>query len=312
MFRIGVVTLDGFALMSYASVVEPLRAANLLNEEPIYRVINITYFKEAKSSAGVIVAGESFIGDDIRLDIVLVIAGGDPFLIDDQKLFNWLRRLSKFGSIIGGVSGGPVILVKAGLMVDRRMTVHWEHAEGLSEMRADIVLERSLYVIDRDRMTCAGGTAPMDMILAVISAKQGIIFAQFVSDWFLHSEIRPSGSAQRGRLADRVGSNNSKVLSAIELMENHLADPLTLLQLADLIGIGERQINRVFKKNIGRSTMDYYRRLRAEKAKNLLRNSSLKVSEIAEATGFSNPSHLSRIFFEIFGCSPSKYRFDIY
>ena len=312
MFKIGVVTLNGFALMSYASVVEPLRAANLLNEKPVYKVINITSLKSSQSSSGVFVEGESFIGDDIRLDIVLVIAGGDPFLIKDQKLFSWLRRLSKFGTIIGGVSGGPVVLAKAGVMIDRRMTVHWEHAEGLSEMRTDIVLEKSLYVIDRDRMTCAGGTAPMDMMLAVISARQGTIFAQFVSDWFLHSEIRPSGSVQRGRLADRVGSNNSKVLSAIELMENHLGDPLTLLQLADLVGIGVRQINRVFRNNLGRSTMDYYRGLRAEKAKNLLRNSTLKVSEIAEATGFSNPSHLSVVFSDIYGCPPSKYRFDVY
>jgi transcriptional regulator GlxA family with amidase domain len=300
-------------LMSYASVVEPIRAANLLSEKPLYEIINITRLSVgAKSSSGALIAGDKLIGDDIMLDLLLVVAGGDPFLVDDKKLFNWLNRMAKFGTIIGGVSGGPVLLVKSGVMSDRRMTVHWEHAEALSEMVTNVILERSLYVIDRDRMTCAGGTAPIDMMLALISANQGAVFAQFVGDWFLHNEIRPSGGAQRGRLADRIGSNNIVVVNAVELMENHLADPLTLVQLSSLVGISERQINRLFKSNLGKSTMTYYRGIRIEMARNLLRNSALKVSEIAEATGFSNPSHLSGVFSEIYGYPPSKYRFDSY
>ena len=313
MYKVGVLTLDGFALMSYASLVEPLRAANLLSQKPLYEVLNITtQVSGAISSSGMRVGADRTIADNVKLDFLFVIAGGDPFLINDKKLFTWLRRLAKFGTTIGGISGGPVILIKAGIMADRRMTVHWEHAEGLSEFGHNIILERSLYVFDRDRMTCAGGTAPIDMMLALISAHQGAVFAQFVSDWFLHTEIRPSGGAQRGGLAARIGSNNLLVLSAVELMENHLADPLSLSQLASLVGICERQINRVFRNNLGKPTMSYYRGLRVHKAKNLLRNSRLKISEIAEATGFSNPSHLSGVFSDIYGYSPSKFRVKSY
>lgn len=309
MYKVGVLTLDGFALMSYASLIEPLRAANLLSEKPLYEVLNVTsHVSGAMSSSGMRVCADRTIADNVKLDFLFVIAGGDPFLINDKKLFTWLRRLAKFGTTIGGISGGPVILIKAGIMAGRRMTVHWEHAEGLTEFGHNIILERSLYVFDRDRMTCAGGTAPIDMMLALISIHQGAVFAQFVSDWFLHTEIRPSEGAQRGGLAARIGSNNSLVLSAVELMENHLADPLSLSQLASLVGICERQINRVFRHNLGKPTMSYYRSLRVNKAKNLLKNSRLKISEIAEATGFSNPSHLSGVFSDIYGFPPSKYR----
>ncbi|MDG2475068.1 MAG: GlxA family transcriptional regulator [Paracoccaceae bacterium] len=309
MHKVGILTLEGFPLMSYASVVEPLRAANLLSQKPLYEVVNITPTGDGtRSSSGICVVGESPFATSSKLDILFVIAGGDPFLVKDKKIFAWLNRLSKFGTIIGGISGGPVILAKAGIMGDRRMTVHWEHAEGLLELDQKIILERSLYVFDRDRMTCAGGTAPLDMMLALISAQQGTVFAQFVSDWFLHTEIRPSGGAQRAGLADRIGSNNAIVLLTIELMDNHLADPLSLTQLAELARISERQLNRVFTNNLGKSTMAYYRFLRIEKAKNLLRNSNLKVSEIAEATGFSNPSHLTGIFSNAYGCPPSEYR----
>ena len=308
-YKIGILTLDGFPLMSYASVVEPLRAANLLSQKTLYEVVDITPTKDGvRSSSGVLIYGKSTLAENIKFDILFLIAGGDPFLIDNKKLFSWLNRLTKFGTIIGGISGGPVILTKAGIMGDRRMTVHWEHAEGLLELDHKVILERSLYVFDRDRMTCAGGTAPLDMILALISSHQGAVFAQFVSDWFVHTEIRPSGGAQRGGLANRIGTNNKLVLSAVELMENHIADPLTLLHLARLVGISERQLNRIFKKNLGRSTMAYYRSIRLEKAKNLLRNSHLKISEIAEATGFSNQSHLTGLFSEFYGCVPSNFR----
>mgnify|MGYP002841070658 CR=1 FL=1 len=270
---------------------------------------NITISKfGVESSSGALIRSDNLIGEAGKLDLLFVIAGGDPFLVSDKRLFNWLKRLAKFGTIVGGVSGGPVILVKAGLMKDRRMTVHWEHAEGLLEIGSDILLERNLYVMDRDRITCAGGTAPLDMMLGVISSRQGSVFAQYVSDWFLHTEIRPSGGAQRSGLVGRVGTNNSTVLASIELMENHLGDPLTLTQLSDLLSVSERQINRVFRNNLGKSTMTYYKDLRTAKARNLLKNSSLKISEIAEATGFSNPSHLTVVFSNRYGCSPSKFR----
>ena len=301
--------MDGFPLMSYASVVEPLRAANLLSQKTLYEVIDVTPTDNGvRSSSGILITGNSTLAENSKFDILFVIAGGDPFLVENKKLFRWLNRLTKFGTIIGGISGGPVILTKAGIMGDRRMTVHWEHAEGLLELDHKVILERNLYVFDRDRMTCAGGTAPLDMMLALISSQQGTVFAQFVSDWFVHAEIRPSGGAQRGGLANRIGTSNSLVLATVELMENHIADPLTLLQLAKLVGISERQLNRIFKKNLGRSTMAYYRSIRLEKATNLLRNSNLKISEIAEATGFSNQSHLTGLFSGSHGCVPSQYR----
>ena len=308
-YKIGILTLDGFPLMSYASVVEPLRTANLLSQKTLYEVVDITLTKDgARSSSGIVVVGKNTFDMKARFDIVFVVAGGDPFLVESKKLFSWLNRLAKFGTIIGGISGGPVILAKAGILGDRRITVHWEHAEGLLELDQKVILERSLYVFDRDRMTCAGGTAPLDMMLALISSQQGTVFAQFVSDWLVHAEIRPSGAAQRGGLASRIGTTNSLVLMTVELMENHIADPLTLGQLAALVGISERQLNRVFKQNLERSTMVYYRSVRLGKAKNLLRNSNLRISEIAEATGFANQSHLAGLFATSFGYAPSQYR----
>lgn len=168
--RIGVLPIEGFALMSYASTVEPFRAANTLSRRNLYEVINISVDGLAVQSSGAAsVTPQQSIHDQINLDYLFIVAGGNPALFDNRSVFNWLGRMSRFGSRLGGVSGGPVILASAGLMGDRRMTVHWEHAEALAEISPHLLLERTLYVMDRDRLTCAGGTAALDLMLALIT-----------------------------------------------------------------------------------------------------------------------------------------------
>jgi transcriptional regulator GlxA family with amidase domain len=146
------------------------------------------------------------------------------------------------------------------------------------------------------------------MALALISRRQGTFFAQLVSDWFLHTEIRPSGGPQRSNLINRVGTTNNKALIAIELMETHIADPLSLENLGNLTGVSRRQLNRVFQKAFNKGTMEYYREIRLEKAKNLLRNSRMSVAEISEVTGFCTASHFSSSFLNLFAVPPSDYR----
>jgi len=307
--RVGILPIGGFALMSYAATVEPFRAANLLSRKALYQIINIgPKDGPIQSSGATQVTPEATIGAPLELDYLFVVAGGDPVAFDDRKVLNWLARMGRSGVRMGGVSGGPVLLAKAGLMTGRRMTVHWEHAEALAEMSPHLLIERTLYVIDRDRLTCAGGTAPMDLMHALIAEHHGAVFAQHVSDWFMHTEIRPPIGPQRGGLVERVGSTNAAILDAVRGMENHIAEPVTLGHLAKAAGISPRQLNRVFREHLGRSTMSYYRDLRLAKAMNLLRNSPLPLTGIALATGFANSSHFARLFAQYFGRPPSSFR----
>lgn len=307
--RIGFIMVDGFALMSYAAAVEPLRAANLLAGSPIYRVEHIASGRDVvNSSSGAHVAVTQLSDVKPGLDVAMVVAGGDPFLVDDPALFGWLRRLARTGVQLGGVSGGPVVLARAGLMSKRRMTVHWEHAEGLSEIDPDLLIERSLYVIDRDRMTCAGGTAPIDMMHALIASQHGEAFARQVSDWFIHTEIRPSEGPQRAGFIQRYGSTNPGVILAIETMENNIAEPLTLSGLSLRTGVSARQLNRLFAATFGQGTMAFYRDLRLAKARNLLDNSVLSITEVALAVGFGSAAHFSQAFKTWSGRPPSEVR----
>lgn len=188
------------------------------------------------------------------------------------------------------------------------MTVHWEHAPALAEIAPHLLLERSLYVIDRDRVTCAGGTAPLDLMHALIARHHGAGFAREVSDWFMHTDIRPSGDPQRAGLVERLGTTSAPVLDAVAAMQSHMGDPLTLAQLALIAGVTPRQLNRLFQDRLGDSTMRYYRKERLRLALHLLRGSALSITDIALATGFSGSAHFSTAFSTWHGVPPSRAR----
>lgn len=311
--RVGIVPLDGFAMMSFAATVEPLRAANRLAQQELYQLVFIGEHREIRSSGGAIVPCDELIGTHAKLDLLLVVAGSDVggetlVSFKHQRLFHWLRFIAQQSVMLGGVSGGPAILAKAGLMHERRMTIHWDHAQALATLMPELLLERSLYVRDRDRLTCAGGTAPLDMMHALFVEQQGADFARSVSDWFLHTDIRGSSDPQRSGVAERFNVRHPPLLAVIELMENHVADPLDLDQLARVALLSPRHLNRLFHDKLGLSAIAFYRRLRLDKARNLLLQSALSIAEIASATGFCNTSHFGRCFRQSYACSPNEMR----
>ena len=209
---------------------------------------------------------------------------------------------------LGGVSGGQFILAAAGLLEGRRITVHWEHAEALAELEPDLMIERTLYMIDRDRVTCAGGIAPLDLMHALMAEHHGPDFARRVSDWFMHTDVRPSGGPQRAGLVERFGTTDQAVIDAIEVMENRIADPLCLDEIAKFASVSKRQLNRLFQEKLQKTVMGFYRDLRLQKARSLLTSSSLSMTQIALATGFSSSAHFSKAHTELYEVSPSTVR----
>ena len=307
-YRIGLVPMPGFAFMSYASISEPLRAANLLSGQLLYDVRHYAAESYVPSSgAGGIFDCQPY-SDEEPPDLLMVIAGGDPFAAKDDFLMDWLARLAGKGVRLGGVSGGPVILARAGVMSGRRMTVHWEHAAELSERFPDLIIERRLYIMDRDRVTCGGGVAPMDFAHALLHERHGAAFARLVSDWFLHTDIRAATAPQRtGSIADEE-IRSRHLPQVISAMQDHIADPLSLSQLALMAEISTRQLNRLFQETFRVSAMAYYRTMRLEVVRRLLRNSTMSLIEIAEATGFTSTSHLSAAYSAHFDIRPSRDR----
>ena len=308
-FNIGFLLIDGFALMSFSAVVEPLRAANLIAKNKLYDIDYYSIDKEfSTSSSNAIIETTKSFNDMGHLDLLFVVAGLGSTSFKIPKVLKSLRQLANQGVMLGGVSGGPVILARAGVLKNRRFTVHWEHASEMAELFPELVIERTLYIKDRDRYTCAGGVAPLDMMNAIITEHHGNNFAQKVSDWFIHTEIRPSASPQRSGLSERYPNATDTMVLSIEAMRNHIADPLDLDQLAKISEVSVRQLNRLFKDKLGLGTMEFYRQQRLQTAEKLIKQSSMKIIDIANATGFVSAAHFSSVFNKQFGTTPSALR----
>jgi transcriptional regulator GlxA family with amidase domain len=305
----GFIPLPGFALMSYAAAVEPLRAANLLAGRPLYRWTNyIVSGDETLSSSGASVHGERLPVDRGSLHTVFVTAGGEPKDWMVRPVIGCLRRLARQGVRIGGIAGGPYLMAAAGLLADRRFTIHWEHVEALVEAFPTLKPERSRFILDRDRLTCGGGIAPMDMMHALITERMGEAFARRVSDWFLHTHVDMPSAPQRASLAERYSVHHPVLLAILEKMETTLSAPLDRVAMASFAGISPRHLDRLFQTRLRTSFLHHYHQLRLGHARNLLRQSALSVTEIGFACGFASSSHFARCYRAQFGITPSAER----
>lgn len=282
--------------MSYAAAVEPLRAANTLSGCTLYRWWHAAPGGgTVQASNGVTILSEVEVGSiELDVDRVFVCAGGNPTEFDDPRLSVWLRELARQGVTIGGISGGPYLVARAGLLAGRRCTLHWEHVPAFEERYPEIEVVRSLFEVQGDRVTCSGGIAALDLMLNLIERDHGQGLAAGVSDWFLHNQMREGLSPQRMDLRLRFGIRDPRVLRVLAAMEANLETPISREALAELARVSVRQLERLFNELLGVGLHRCYLNLRLDRAHQLRRESSLSGSEIATATGFTNADELSR------------------
>jgi len=308
MESVGFLLIPGFSLLAYAAAVEPLRAANQLAGKTLYRWWHaVPEDVPARASNGAAVVPDFRFGTDAGpLDMLFVCASGNPAAFNDRKTFNWLRKLARQRIVLGGISGGSFVLAKAGLLSGRRCTIHWEHMAAFQESFPDITVTRSLFEIDGDRITGAGGVAGLDMMVALIARDHGTDLGAAVSEWLLHTHVREGMRPQRMDLRFRLGVGDERLLAVLREMEAHFEAPLSRQRLASLAGLSLRQLERSFRKELGRGVQQHYRTLRLARARQILRETSLSMLEIAVATGFSSASQFARAFRREFGFPPRE------
>ena len=294
--------------MSYASASEPFRAANLLSGAPLYATQALCLGQPVQSSQATQAVNPVPISDGQRFDLIFLIAGGDPFAVSDPYLNQWLRAQARLGTRLCGVSGGPVILAKAGLMGGYRMTVHWDHAPALQDLFPDLLLSRSIYVVDRGRLTCAGGIAAFDMVIALINEHQGADLAERVSDWFLHTEFRDSGADLTPRRHLSGQAHHPAVVRGLRFIDNNLAEPVREGHIAAHCNLSVRQLNRLFHRDLGKSPMAVLREARLALARRLLVQTQSKITQIALSAGFPSVSYFSHAYRAHYGHSPREER----
>lgn len=308
--KIGFLLVQNFALMSYASAVEPLRAANLIAGVDLYEIIPLSATGNiVHSSSGLAVECLELAKAGTECHTIFVCAGGgakDWAVM--ENVHGTLRWLARQGVRIGGISSGAYVLAAAGLLENRDFTIHWEHATVLKEAFPHLSPRQVRYVIDGDRVTCAGGVAPLDLMHALIAQRMGAHFARRVSDWYLHAAVAEPGAPQRGSTAERFGTHHAALLTVLEKMEATIEHPLDRDEMAKLAGISIRHLDRLFADDLGMGFLEVYRNIRLDHARRLLEQSPLSIAEVGFATGFSSPGHFSRAFKDRFSATPNSLR----
>lgn len=306
----GFLLIENFALMSYASAIEPLRAANLLAGKTLYNIRPLSCDgASVRCSAGIEVPCEAISAAGSACHTLFVCAGGGPSdWAQAQGIYGVLRRLSRQGVRIGGISSGSYVLASAGLLDNRDFTIHWEHAPALKEAFPHLSPRQARYVLDGNRITCGGGVAPLDMMHAVVAERLGPAFARRVSDWYLHTAVAEPGAPQRASTVERFGTRHPALISVLEKMEATIERPLDRSAMAAFAGVSTRHLDRLFTQQLKSSFLEKYKHIRLQHARRLLEQSPLSIAEVSFATGFSSPGHLSRSFKAYFGVSPKTVR----
>ena len=307
-----------FTMIAFATALDPLRSANRMLGYEAYRWrLTSIDGKPVRASNGVECAVDTSLDDERkkmsgadRPNMAIVCSGVEVEKYHNRSTFAWLREEYNRGVALGGLCTGAHILAAAGLLSNKRCAIHWENLPGFSEAFPKANVFADLFEIDQNIYTCAGGTAALDMMLKLIGDDFDESLVNRVCEQVLTDRVRSPTDRQRLPLRARLGVQNSKVLNIIELMEANLSEPLSLIEIADHVDLSRRQIERLFRTEMGRSPARYYLEIRLDRARHLLIQSSMPVVEVAVACGFVSASHFSKCYRELYARSPQQERVD--
>ena len=307
-----------FTMIAFATALDPLRSANRMLGYDAYqwRLASLDG-RPVKASNGVECAVNTSLEEERRKmagsdrpDMVIVCSGLNVESYNNRTAFAWLREEYNRGVAVGGLCTGAHVLAAAGLLSNKRCAIHWENLPGFAEAFPKANVFADLFEVDQNIYTCAGGTAALDMMLKLIGEDYDDSLVNRVCEQVLTDRVRSPTDRQRLPLRARLGVQNAKVLSIIELMEANLSEPLSLIEVAGHVGLSRRQIERLFRTEMGRSPARYYLEIRLDRARHLLVQSSMPVVEVAVACGFVSASHFSKCYRELYSRSPQQERLD--
>jgi AraC family transcriptional regulator, glycine betaine-responsive activator len=304
-----IVLLPRFTLLVPGCIVDALRLANRVAGRELYRWSIIGLELTVVSSSHVALNADRTIDEvaDLTPDVVLVCGGLEGHRYVDSRVLSWLRDLDIRGAITGAVSTGVWTLAEARLLDGRRCAVHWDEIPSFSVRFPLVGVQRDIFAQDGRRLTCSGGTAVIDMMLHLLRLQHGKALADDVAELLIHGRTR-IGSDKQGRAEDADASVARPLRRAIALMQGHVEPTLSIDALAARLGFSTRRLERLFRRAFGMPPKRYYDLIRLHRARKLLVETDLPITEVAFRCGYLSPTQFSARFRKRFGLSPRRQR----
>ena len=303
------IVVPRFNITTLITMIETLRIANYLAPSSTFS------WKVASLDGSKIIASNGMTAtiktanDNLRsAEFVFILGSWGTEHYHNQKLTAWLRKRARAGERICGVELGSYIVARAGLLDGKSATIHWSWLNGFKENFDRVEVEESLFTLDSKVMTCSGGLAGVDLMLRLIEEINGSSFSGEIADQMLHHPIRSAASPQRSTMGRSTETMRPLLREAMTLIENNIEEPLTVPQIAKVLGVSQRQLERQFKKNVGCTVVQFGLLKRLQNARLLLISTDMSIRQIATASGFNTMSHFAFSFGKFFGRRPSDYR----
>lgn len=307
--RIGFLALNDFTMVALSCAIEVLRMANQISQKEDYAWSVITPSgRTAYAGDGLTQARAVSYPDAGKLDVVLVCGGAKRPAHFDDAVLALLRQIERDGVVLGGLSGGTYALAEAGLLDGYKCAIDRDDAELVRQTYPHITIQDSPFVIDRNRITCTGGIAPIHLMLSLVASGFGYERAVEISDRLAAEKARERDPHDKIATARRFGLEHMALIEIVSLMETNLEEVLPLTELARLAGISLRQAQRIFQDSLGTTPTKHYLSLRLKRARELIFQTPLSITQISVACGFESPGHFSRSYKAFYGVTPSGER----
>ena len=288
--------------------IEPFRAANRLSKSPLFQIDFLSAATERRPSMDIALPVTASLDDGATYDLVLLHSSYEFSGDRKSALFRWLRRQALSRAHICALDAAPLLLAEAGLLKGYRATSHWSTIPSFRELHPETQVVEQLFVVDRDRSTCAGQLASLDVSLHLLERFCGSALKALVTNEIIYPEPRTEQGLQREILNSTTWQTNPILAQAQRLMQETIEEPLSIEELATRCAISVRELQYLFRKYLKDSPKNYYLTFRLQRAKELLLYSPMSVGETGLACGFSSPGTDFRAFRARYKSSPTSYR----
>jgi AraC family carnitine catabolism transcriptional activator len=301
MRRLALLLLPECSNLGLAAVTEPLFVANWLAQRALFEWRSFSVDgKPVRASNGAMLAVDGDLAGARECASVFVLASFEPLQsARSRPLTRWLQRAARAGLELGGIENGSLALAEAGLLDNHPAALHWDNLAGFQELFPKVRIAPGSFSFTRNRLTCAGAAAILDMMIAWIAQHADAQVAEEVAKHLL---------LNRGRRPQDEPVRDDTIDQARALMQVHIDDPLSCESIAQRLNISLRQLERKFKQAVGRTVHAEYRLVRVERAHQYLQQTRLSVTEVAALTGFSSVEYFSRVYRRAFTMLPSEDR----
>lgn len=300
-------------LFVLVSAIEVLRHANRLGGRESYRWVFLTEEDDGVvGSNGMLLQPTAFVDQAEDADMVFVVAGFGVWDIKMPRLNRWVAGQAGNGAVLGGISNGGFALAGMGLLDGYAATVHWEDFSSFYESYPTVKSRYQRFVIDRNRMTCSGGAATLDMFLEIVRQDLGEETARKVSRQMLLGDYDGntvlSNNGDLPQAAVGIAHYSPQVQRILGLLDSGISDSMTVGALAEKVGLGRRELLRVLRRETGQTPSEILNHRRLERARSLVLHSYLPLAAVADAVGYSSQSHLTLRYRQMYGVTPAQHR----